>query len=79
MYVFFAHIFEVSANISGMFCTKNLFSSNFFFKKTLSAGLNKQNIFIKDSIIQDLKQEKKFLFCTLHVTFEKKTTKSTYF
>lgn len=45
MYVFFAHIFEVSDNISSMFCTKNLFSGRFLKKKkTLSAGLNKQNI-----------------------------------
>lgn len=79
MYVFFAHIFEVSDNISSMFCNKNLFSSSFFFQKNIERRLEQTKYFYQRFDNSRLKTGKKFLFCTLHVTFEKKTTKSTYF
>lgn len=66
MYVFFAHIFEVSDNISSMFCTKNLFSSSFFFQKNIERRLEQTKYFHQRFDNSRLKTGKKIL--VLHST-----------
>lgn len=76
MYVFFAHIFEVSDNISSMFCTKNLFSSSFFFQKNIERRLEQTKYFHQRF---DNSRLKTGINSCSALYIRKKTTKSTYF